>query len=147
MHCPNGNTATLHFDDGISNGKGDHWDYKDCDGKVWYIWPNGTMTRPTKGIDMQNRGRPWNESDSRRYKQSLSKIAEVKQWRATEEAAGRPSGFDAYCRAHGLCFACRTVGLSWNEETQGFKVVGMGGDVELFEQCPVCGGTGKLPAS
>jgi hypothetical protein len=45
--CPNGNTEKLHFDDGISNGKGDHWDYTDCEGTTWYIWPNGTMTPAT----------------------------------------------------------------------------------------------------
>ena len=42
--CPNGNTASLHYDPGIKYGEGPHWDYKDCDGKTWKIWPNGTMT-------------------------------------------------------------------------------------------------------
>jgi RHS repeat-associated protein len=42
--CPNGNTETLHFDNGISNGKGAHWDYTDCERKTWYIWPDGMMT-------------------------------------------------------------------------------------------------------
>jgi RHS repeat-associated protein len=42
--CPNGNTETLHFDPGIIYNEGPHWDYKDCDGNTWKIWPNGTMT-------------------------------------------------------------------------------------------------------
>ena len=96
---------------------------------------------------MKSLARPWNESDTRRYEDSLRKIGEVKEWRAMEVAAGRPSAFEDYCRAHGLCSACRAVGLTWNPETQGFKVVGMDGDAQLFEQCPVCGGTGKLPTS
>jgi RHS repeat-associated protein len=42
--CPNGNTSYLHYDPGIKYNEGSHWDYKDCDGKTWKIWPDGTMT-------------------------------------------------------------------------------------------------------
>ena len=42
--CDNGNTSYLHFDDGIKFNEGRHWDYKDCNGKPWKIWPDGTMT-------------------------------------------------------------------------------------------------------
>jgi RHS repeat-associated protein len=42
--CPNGRTQKLHYDPGTTNGKGAHWDYTDCNGDTWYIWPNGTMT-------------------------------------------------------------------------------------------------------
>jgi hypothetical protein len=41
--CPNGNTSYLHYDPGTKYGEGPHWDYKDCDGKTWKIWPDGTM--------------------------------------------------------------------------------------------------------
>jgi hypothetical protein len=45
--CPPGSRRDhekLHFDDGISTGEGRHWDYTDCDGNTWKIWPDGTMT-------------------------------------------------------------------------------------------------------
>jgi len=89
--------------------------------------------------------RPWSESDTRRYQESLKRVRAGKEWRTREAEAGRPSGFEDYCRAHGLCAPCHAVGLTWNPETQGFKVVGMDGDTQLFEECPVCGGAGRLP--
>jgi len=45
--CPAGSRRDhqkLHFDPGVSNGKGEHWDWTDCDGKTWYIWPDGSMS-------------------------------------------------------------------------------------------------------
>ena len=95
---------------------------------------------------MKSQARPWDESDTKRYEDSLKKIGEVKEWRKKEAAAGRPADFDDYCRAHGLCSTCHATGLTWDPETQGFKIVGADGDTQLFEQCLVCGGTGKLPA-
>jgi hypothetical protein len=95
---------------------------------------------------MSSPSKPWDESVGKKYRDSLTKIHEVKEWRAREATAGRPSSFEDYCLAHGLCAACRTVGLTWNAETQGFRVVGMEGDAELFEVCPICGGTGTLDA-
>ncbi len=48
QRCPNGNTSYLHYDPGTKYGEGPHWDYKDCDGKTWKIWPDRTMT-PANG--------------------------------------------------------------------------------------------------
>ena len=45
--CANGKTEKLHYDPGTTNGKGAHWDYTDCNGDTWYIWPDGTMTPAT----------------------------------------------------------------------------------------------------
>jgi hypothetical protein len=70
-------------------------------------------------------------------------LDEVKAWRANEEAAGRSSSYEEFCRVHGLCVTCLGDGVTRNDNGFGFKVVGIDGDVRLFEQCPVCGGTGK----
>ena len=61
--------------------------------------------------------------------------------------AGRPSSFEDLCRAFGLCLTCLGEGVTRNDNGLGFKVVGMDGDTQLFEQCPVCGGTGMLRTS
>ncbi len=45
--CPEGSkrsTTTVHQDDGVKCGEGQHWDYVDCNGDSWKIWPDGTMT-------------------------------------------------------------------------------------------------------
>lgn len=64
-------------------------------------------------------------------------IEEVKHWREQEHNAGRPSGLDDFFRKHGLCLACKATGIS-------VSPVGYDGDIPLFEQCEVCGGTGRL---
>jgi hypothetical protein len=94
---------------------------------------------------MRARSRPWSELDTQRYRESLKRIHDGKKWRSKEAEAGRPSSFEDYCHAHGLCSACQTVGLTWSPAIQGFKVVGMDGDTQMFEVCEVCGGTGRLP--
>jgi hypothetical protein len=71
-------------------------------------------------------------------------LEETKAWRTREADAGRPSSYEDFCRAYGLCVACLGEGLTHNDKGAGFKVVGMDGDTQLFEQCPVCDGTGRL---
>src|SRR6266566_8366653 len=38
-------------------------------------------------------------------------IEQVKQWRTEQEKAGKPSTFDDFLRAHGLCVHCRSAGV------------------------------------
>ncbi len=95
---------------------------------------------------MQKRGVPWLEAVSKVAPKPLS-LDEVKAWRTREAAAGRPSSYEEFCRVHGLCMTCLGEGVTRNDNGVGSKVVGMDGDTRLFEQCPVCGGTGKQPTS
>ena len=92
---------------------------------------------------MQKRGLPWQEAVSKVAPKPMS-LAEIKAWRTKEAAAGRPSSYAEFCRVYGLCITCLGEGLTHNENGVGFKVVEMDGDIQLFEQCPVCGGTGRL---
>src|SRR5438309_2563593 len=80
----------------------------------------------------------------RRYEAQLRDLVAIKEWRKTELEAGRPSAFSDYCRAHGYCPHCHGTGICLNENGMGYKAVGWDGNVELFEQCEMCGGTGKL---
>ena len=74
-------------------------------------------------------------------------LDEMKEWRQQEFDAGRPSSFADLCRTFGFCVTCQGEGVKRNDNGLGFKVVGMDGDTQLFEQCPVCGGTGMLRTS
>lgn len=54
------------------------------------------------------------------YKDGHS-IQTVKEWRTREHQAGRPSGFDDFLRAHGLCVECGghgqlVTGVRWRDE-------------------------------
>lgn len=91
-------------------------------------------------------GLPWHEAVSKVAPKSMS-LEEIKAWRTKEAEARRPSSYEAFCRVHGLCMTCLGEGVTRNDNGVGFKVVGMDGDTRLFEQCPVCGGTGKQPTS
>lgn len=95
---------------------------------------------------MQKVGLPWPEVVSKVLPKRMS-LEEVKAWRTKEAAAGRPSSYEDFCRAHSLCLTCLGEGVTHNDNSLGFKVVGMDSDNQLFEQCPVCGGTGKQPPS
>lgn len=90
--------------------------------------------------------RPWDDSFTERYLASINAelIREGKEWREREAKAGRPSSFEDLCRAKGFCSACAASGIAMNENHVGFKVVGMAGDVQLFADCDVCGGTGRI---
>jgi hypothetical protein len=96
--------------------------------------------------DMPLNPRPWDQSFNERYIGSLNAelIREGKEWRTREAAAGRPSEFEDLCRFKGLCSACAATGIAMNENRIGFKVVGMDGDVQLYGDCDLCGGTGKV---
>jgi len=91
----------------------------------------------------QKSGLPWPEVTSKRVKKPLS-LQQMKEWRTREAAAGRPSSFADLCRAFGLCVTCEGQGVTRNDNGRGYKVVGIDGDTRLFEQCPVCGGTGMF---
>ena len=95
---------------------------------------------------MEKRGIPWPEVRSKLIPKSLS-LQGIKEWRMREAAAGRPSSYEDFCRAHDLCVTCLGEGVTHNDNGVGFKVIGMEGDTQLFEQCPVCGGTGRLRTS
>lgn len=83
---------------------------------------------------------PWSELAQTRYQAYQDRLPEIKKWREREHAAGRPSGLDDYFRAYGFCFVCSSTGTRLNP-------VGWNGKTPLFQQCLVCGGTGKLPTS
>jgi hypothetical protein len=99
-----------------------------------------------RGCDVEKRGLPWQEAVSKVAPKPMP-LEEIKAWRTREAEAGRPSSYEEFCRVHGLCLTCLGEGLLHNDDGVGFKVVGMDGDTRLFEQCPVCGGTGKQPIS
>ena len=61
----------------------------------------------------------------------------IKEWRAIEMAAGRPSGLNDFYRIHGVCAACKCSGVlmtGWDEHNQ----------VPLWTICHVCSGTGRV---
>jgi hypothetical protein len=95
----------------------------------------------------------------------------VKEWRAREHEAGRPSGLDDFLRAHGMCTECGgegklVIGVRWrDEEGKERSQKGPVADLRqrhnlenparwlsdskkwdyLYEACAVCEGTGKAP--
>jgi hypothetical protein len=89
---------------------------------------------------MNRRVGPWSKLTDTRYQAFQDSAPEIKRWRTEEHKAGRPSGLEDFFRAHGLCFACKTTGTR-------LSPVGWDGETPLYEQCPVCGGTGTLPVS
>jgi len=93
---------------------------------------------------VEKRAISWPEVRSKRIPKSLS-LQEIKEWRTREAAAGRPSSYADFCRAHGRCVTCWGEGITRHDNGIGFKVVGMDGGTQLFVQCPVCDGTGVLP--
>jgi hypothetical protein len=90
--------------------------------------------------------RPWDDSFTKRYLGSLDAelIREGKEWRTREAEAGRPSRYEDFCRVKGLCSACTATGIVMNENGVGFKVVGIDGEIQLYADCAVCCGTGKI---
>ena len=94
---------------------------------------------------MQKQAFPWSEVRAKYIRKGMS-LEEIKAWRTREAEAGRPSSYADFCRAHGFCVTCLGEGITHNDNGIGYKVVGMDGDTQLFERCPVCDGTGVLPA-
>jgi hypothetical protein len=82
-------------------------------------------------------GSPWSERKGAKTGGIHPLVHEIRHWREQEYDAGRPSGLEDYFRAHGLCFACKSSGTDPN-------ATGLDGDVRLYSDCEVCGGTGKL---
>ena len=92
----------------------------------------------------------------------------VKEWRAREHEAGRPSGLDDFLRDHNLCVECRgngkfAIGVRWRDndgieraEEGPVAVLVQQHELEnpakwlsdtrkgdyLYESCETCGGTG-----
>ena len=85
---------------------------------------------------MNHQGKPYAELRSTSLS-SFYSIAEIKRWREQERAVGRPSGLEDFYRAHGLCWQCKATGVT-------VSPVDWDGEIGLFEQCSVCGGTGKV---
>ena len=95
---------------------------------------------------MKKQGVAWPEVRARRIAR-VGTIAEVKDWRSKEAAAGRPSEYSDYCRAKGFCTVCNAEGVTPNDDGIGFKPVGWDGSNQLFQYCPVCDGTGVASIS
>ena len=97
------------------------------------------------------------------------KLEDVREWRRAEYEAGRPSGYDDFFRAHGLCVECGgegrlVIGVRWRDD-DGVERSEAGPVAVLFqrhnlenptnwlsdalkwdysyETCGVCGGSGK----
>jgi hypothetical protein len=66
----------------------------------------------------------------------------VRVWRAKQISERRPSTFKDYCAAHGRCLRCESTGIVLDEAQGGFKSAGSTKEVQLFERCPACDGTG-----
>ena len=79
----------------------------------------------------------WSETKGAKFGGIHERILEVRQWRAHEHAADRPSGLEDWYRVNGLCFACQAYGTDPSP-------TGWDGEVPLFSDCEVCGGTGKI---
>jgi hypothetical protein len=90
---------------------------------------------------VEKREFPWHEVQANLVPSGVP-LEQIKAWRTKEAAAGRPSGYEDWCRANGRCVICNSEGITHNDDGIGFKVVGMDGDVRLFERCPVRDGTG-----
>lgn len=91
---------------------------------------------------MQKQGLPWAEVRSNLQKRSIS-LEDIKAWRKSEASANRPSGYKDFCLNYDFCQTCLGEGVTINDNGIGFKIIGMDGDIQLFEQCPVCEGSGR----
>ena len=90
---------------------------------------------------MTNRqGTPWTEVTRARYQASQEMAPSIKKWRQEEHDAGRPSELRDFFSVHGLCFTCKTTGMD-------LSPIGWDGETPLYQQCNVCGGTGKISAA
>ena len=67
---------------------------------------------------MQKVGLPWPEVVSKVLPKPMS-LEEVKAWRTKEAAAGRPSSYEDFCRAHSLCLTCLGEGVTYNDNGLG----------------------------
>lgn len=90
------------------------------------------------------RGVPLTGEYLSRYLAAQKRWNEAREWRAKEAGAGRPSSYQDFCRAHGLCPACAASGIALNKNGAGFRTIGSNGSLPLYEECAVCVGTGKI---
>jgi hypothetical protein len=97
-----------------------------------------------EGTIFMPQGVPFTGEYLSRYLAAQKRWKEGREWRTKEAEAGRPSTYEDYCRAHGMCSACEASGISRNDNGIGFKAVGWDGNRLLYEQCTVCGGTGRI---
>jgi hypothetical protein len=99
-------------------------------------------------------------------------IEQIKQWRTEQEEVGKPSTFEDFLRAHGLCIRCQSTGnfisgVRWqdssgNEHSIELLAPGVPETIASIHQrelkdalrwdytyttCEVCGGTGKSSES
>jgi hypothetical protein len=90
------------------------------------------------------RGVPLTGEYLSRYLAAQKRWHEAREWRSRETAAGRPSTYANFSRAHGLCSACAASGVSLNDNGVGFRTVEWNGNLPLYEECAACGGTGRI---
>jgi DnaJ-class molecular chaperone len=84
---------------------------------------------------MTHRGKPYSEL-TRTNLFAFYSIQEIKSWREHEHDLGRPSGLEDFYQAHSLCWECKATGVT-------ISPVDSDGDIRMYEQCELCGGTGK----
>jgi hypothetical protein len=93
----------------------------------------------------------WGELHTARYEASLRMIPQVKAWREREFDAGRPSDLQDYWNSQGsdFCSKCQSVGIAMVESDglTAFKAVGCEGDVQFWEECSECDGTGRMTSN
>jgi hypothetical protein len=82
-------------------------------------------------------GTRWDHTKAAKAQGIQPRLLEIKQWREQEHNAGRSSSLEDWFRAQGLCFACKAGGTD-------LTPTGFDGEVWLFSDCAVCGGTGKI---
>jgi hypothetical protein len=88
---------------------------------------------------------PWHSEEEHGFT-----LQRIKEWRAIEDAAGRPSGLDDFFASHGLCFDCGACGVQmvgWSDpiteiDIQGAEEIGLS-QLPLYAVCQTCKGTGK----
>ena len=97
-------------------------------------------SRGDGGRKVIRRGKRWWDLPQTNLLSAPDSFVTIRAWRECEQSAGRPSGLLDYYRAHGFCVACKASGIR-------LSPVDWDGDVPLYEQCEICGGTGKVEAS
>lgn len=77
-------------------------------------------------------------------------VQAIKEWRASEFDAGRPSGLDDFYAAHGLCLDCQSTGVLIVERRKPADrvdeacAVALGiENVPIYERCSTCDGSGR----
>jgi hypothetical protein len=81
-------------------------------------------------------------------------VLAIKEWRAAEFDAGRPSGLDDFYAAHGLCFDCDSEGvqmIGWSEPANAMESKRAAQlkleKLPVYKTCSTCSGSGKADRS